>query len=58
MLDKLTDEQKDRLADLCNQIDYLFEEDMVMTGKEYDEWKASKLYKGIESVMYELGRWC
>lgn len=59
MLDKLTDEQKEKLADLCEQINYIFtEEDNGFTKDNIDEYYRSFLYKGISGVMYKLGKWC
>lgn len=59
MLDKLTDEQKEKLTDLCEQINYIFtEEDNGFTEDNIDEYYRSSLYKGISGVMYKLGKWC
>lgn len=59
MLNKLTNEQKERLTNLCEQINYIFtEEDNEFTEETIDEWYESKLYKGIEDIMYDLGCWC
>lgn len=59
MLNKLTNEQKERLTNLCEQINYIFtEEDNKFTEETIDEWYESKLYKGIEDTMRDLGRWC
>lgn len=59
MLDKLTDEQKERLTNLCEQIDYIFrEEDNGFTEDNIDEYYRSSLYKGISGIMYKLGKWC
>lgn len=59
MLDKLTDEQKEKIANLCEQINYIFtEEDNGFTEDNIDEYYRSPLYKGISGVMYKLGKWC
>lgn len=59
MLDKLTDKQREKLANLCEQVNYIFtEEDNGFTEKTIEEWYESKLYKGIEEVLNDLNRWC
>lgn len=59
MLDKLTDKQREKIANLCEQINYIFtEEDNGFTENNIDEYYGSSLYKGISNVMYELGKWC
>ena len=59
MLDKLTDKQKERLANLCYQINGIFEdEDNEFTEDNIYEWHESMLYKGIYDVMRDLGMWC
>lgn len=59
MLDKLTDKQREKIANLCEQINYIFtEEDNGFTENNIDEYYESSLYKGISNVMYELGKWC
>lgn len=59
MLDKLTDKQKEKLANLCEQINYIFtEEENGFTEDNIDEYYRSSLYKGISDVMYELKKWC
>lgn len=59
MLDKLTDEQKEKIANLCEQINYIFtEEDNGFAENNIDEYYGSSLYKGISGVMYKLGKWC
>lgn len=59
MIDKLTDDQQEELADLCERINWIFtEEDNDFTEESLDEYFESSLYKGISSVMYELDRWC
>lgn len=58
MLDKLTDKQREKIANLCEQINYIFtEEDNGFTENNIDEYYGSSLYKGISNVMYELGKW-
>ena len=59
MLDKLTDKQREKLANLCEQINYIFtEEENGFTEDNIDEYYRSSLYKGISDVMYELEKWC
>jgi hypothetical protein len=59
MLDKLTDKQREKLANLCEQINYIFtEEDNGFTEDNIDEYYRSSLYKGISGVMYKFGKWC
>ena len=59
LTDKLTDVQKDKVASLCEQINYIFtEEENGFTEENIDEYYGSSLYKGISGVMYELGKWC
>lgn len=59
MIDKLTDDQQEELADLCERINYIFtEEDNGFTEDNIDEYYGSSFYKGVWNVMYELGRWC
>lgn len=59
MLDKLTDKQREKLANLCEQINYIFtEEENGFTEDNIDEYYRSSLYKGISDVMYELKKWC
>ena len=58
MLDKLTDEQKEKLANLCEQINYIFTEEENVEEENVDVYYRSSLYKGIYGVMYKLGKWC
>lgn len=59
MIEKLTDEQKEKLANLCEQINYIFtEEENGFTEETIDEYFESPFYKGISDVMYALERWC
>ena len=59
MLEKLTNEQKQRLANLCCQIDCIFtEEDNEFTEDNIYKYHESNLYKGIYDIMYELKIWC
>lgn len=47
MLDKLNADQKERLANLCEQIHQIFvEEDNEFTDDNIDEYYDSSLYKG------------
>lgn len=59
MLNKLNTEQKERLADLCEQIHQIFvEENNGFTEDSIVEYYDSPLYKGVEDTMQDLGRWC
>lgn len=59
MLDKLTNEQKEKLADLCDQINNIFiEEENGFTEDNIDEYYNSPLYIGIYNFMYDLEKWC
>lgn len=59
MYDKLTDDQKKKVAEYCEQINNIFtEEENGFTEDNIDEYYRGSLYKGISDVMYELGRWC
>lgn len=58
MLDKLTEEQREELAELCNRIDDLFaERDNGFNEDNIEEYYESNLYRGIQSIMVELGQW-
>lgn len=58
MYDKLTDEQKEKLSELCEQINWLFtEEENGYTEDSIEEYYGSPLYKGVFNVMSELGKW-
>ena len=58
MYDRLTDEQKEKLSELCEQINWLFtEEENGYTENNIEEYYNSPLYKGIFHAMYELGKW-
>lgn len=58
MLEKLTNEQKEKLANLCEQINYIFtEEENGFTEDNIDEYYDSPLYIGIYNVMYDLEKW-
>lgn len=60
LVDKLTEEQKERLAELCRKIDDIFiEEDNDFTKEEanINEYYNSSLYKGIKDTMCDLGKW-
>ena len=57
MLDKLTDKQREKLANLCEQINYIFtEEENGFTEDNIDVYYGSSLYKGISNIMYKLGK--
>lgn len=59
MLGKLSDEQKARLAEYCEQINNIFtEEENGFTENTIDEYYQSTLYKGISKTMNDLGKWC
>lgn len=59
MLGKLSDEQKSRLAEYCEQINNIFtEEENGFTEDTIDEYYQSILYKGISKTMSDLGKWC
>lgn len=59
MLGKLSDEQKSRLAEYCEQINNIFtEEENGFTENTIDEYYQSTLYKGISKTMNDLGKWC
>lgn len=59
MLGKLSDEQKSRLAEYCEQINNIFtEEENGFTEDTIDEYYQSILYKGISKTMNDLGKWC
>lgn len=59
MIEKLTNDQQEELADLCERINYIFtEEDNGFTEDNIDEYYGSSLYKGISDVMYKLEKWC
>ena len=59
MYDKLTDKQREKVAEYCEQINNIFtEEENEFTEDNIDEYYRSSLYKGISDVMYELKKWC
>lgn len=59
MLGKLSDEQKSRLAEYCEQINNIFtEEENGFTEDTIDEYYQSTLYKGISKTMNDIGKWC
>lgn len=59
MLGKLSDEQKSRLAEYCEQINNIFtEEENGFTEDTIDEYYQSILHKGISKTMNDLGKWC
>ena len=59
MVDKLSEEQRARLGNLCEQIHQIFvEEDNEFTEDNMDEYYNSSLYKGIDDTAHALGRWC
>ena len=58
MYDKLTNEQKEKLANLCEDINNIFLEENELSEKDIDDYYNSYLYKGIFDAMEHLGRWC
>ena len=59
MYDKLTNEQREKVVEYCEQINNIFaEEENGFTEDNIDEYYRSPLYKGISDVMYKLGKWC
>lgn len=59
MYDKLTNEQREKVVEYCEQINNIFtEEENGFTEDNIDEYYRSSLYKGISDVMYKLGKWC
>ncbi len=58
LLNKLTEEQKVELSNLCQKINDIFEENDNLTESDMDEYSVSSLNKGIEQVMTLLGLWC
>ncbi len=58
MYDKLTDKQKEKLANLCEDINNIFLEENELSEKDIDNYYNSYLYKGIFDAMEHLGRWC
>ena len=58
-ISKLNEEQLKRLESACDTIHNIFtEEDNGFDEMSIDEYYSSELYKGIQDVMYEVGRWC
>lgn len=57
LLNKLTEEQKTELGNLCQKINDIFE-NSNLTESDMDEYSVSSLNKGIEQVMVLLGLWC
>lgn len=57
LLNKLTEEQKTELGNLCQKINDIFE-NSNLTESDIDEYSISSLNKGIEQVMILLGLWC
>lgn len=58
LLNKLTEEQKTELSNLCQKINNIFEENDNFTNDDVDKYTGTSLQKGIYQVMYELGLWC
>lgn len=57
LVNKLTEEQKMELSNLCQKINDIFE-NSNLTETDMDEYSVSSLNKGIEQVMFLLGLWC
>lgn len=57
LVNKLTEEQKMELSNLCQKINDIFE-NSNLTETDMDEYSVSSLNKGIEQVMVLLGLWC
>lgn len=57
LLNKLTEEQKIELGNLCVKINDIFE-NSDLTESDMDEYSVSLLNKGIEQVVFLLGLWC
>ena len=58
LLNKLTEEQKTELSNLCQKINDIFEENDNFTEDDVDKYVGTSLQKGIYQVMNELGLWC
>ena len=58
LLNKLTEEQKTELSNLCQKINDIFEENDNFTEDDVDKYVGTSLQKGIHQVMNELGLWC
>ena len=58
LLEKLTEEQKTELGNLCQKINYIFEENDNLTEDDVDKYAGTLLQKGIYQVMDQLGLWC
>ena len=58
LLNKLTEEQKTELSNLCQKINDIFEENDNLTEDDVDKYAGTSLQKGINQVMNELGLWC
>lgn len=58
LLNKLTEEQKTELSNLCQKINDIFEENDNFTDDDVDKYTGTSLQKGIYQVMNELGLWC
>ena len=59
LLEKLTDKEKARLRELCEEIDGLFNEnENEFNNENIDEYHRSKLYNAISDVLFELEVWC
>lgn len=58
LLNKLTEEQKTELGNLCQKINDIFEKNDNFTEDDVDKYTCTSLQNGICQVMNELGLWC
>lgn len=58
LLNKLTEEQKAELGNLCQKINDIFEENDNLTEDDVDRYVGTSLQNGIYQVMNKLGLWC
>ncbi len=58
LINKLSEEEKEKLECLLRQLNDLFDESENITEAEYDEFCGSKFYIGLRDMMYDLGMWC
>ena len=57
LLNKLTEEQKAELGNLCQKINDIFEENDNLTEDDVDRYVGTSLQNGIYQVMNKLGLW-
>lgn len=58
LLNKLTEEQKAELGNLCQKINDIFEENDNLTEDDVGRYVGTSLQNGIYQVMNKLGLWC